>query len=254
MLLAVDVGNTSITLGVLKGKRVVKTFQMETVLKPSLLRIRLKKMLKSVRRKHPDINGVIICSVVPGVVGAVKSAIKRELHLKPAVIGLDIIVPVKNRYRNPKQVGTDRLVCAYAAMRLYSIPAIIVDLGTAITLDIVSRKKEYLGGIIVPGIKLSAETLFQKTALLPQTAIHKPRSLIGKDTKDSILSGLFYGYGAMIRGLIAQISKKISGRPKVIVTGGYTRLMKQYIVDKTHVIDDHLILKGMALLWMDKSS
>ncbi len=100
---------------------------------------------------------------------------------------------------------------------------------------------------------MGKETFFVgKVKVYPQTAIHRPRSLIGKDTKDSILSGLFYGYGAMIRGLIAQISKKISGKPKVIVTGGYTRLMKQYIVDKTHVIDDHLILKGMALLWMDK--
>lgn len=254
MLLVIDIGNTSMTLGILKRGKVVKTCQIATVLKQPILRARFRKAIEKWQREYPAIQGVVICSVVPKVLIIVKAVLRREFHLNPVIIGRDIVVPIKNRYRNPGQVGQDRLVCTYAAMRLYGIPSIVIDLGTAITLDIVSKKNEYLGGIIIPGIRLSAETLFQKTALLPRAEIHKPRSLIGKDTKDSILSGLFYGYGTMIQGLIALITQKIQGRPKVIVTGGYTRLMKKYMTKKGSVVDDHLILKGLYLLWEDDCS
>ena len=122
------------------------------------------------------------------------------------IIGRDIVVPIKNRYKNPKQVGQDRLVGAYGAMKIYGCPLIVVDLGTAITFDVISPKGEYLGGAIVPGIRLSAESLFLKTALLPHIEIQAPRHIIGKTTQESMLSGLFYGYGSLCRGIIDLIS------------------------------------------------
>ena len=140
-------------------------------------------------------------------------------------------MPMENNY-NPKQIGQDRLVGAYAAKVLYGFPAIIIDFGTATTFDVVNGKGEYDGGLIVPGIRLSTETLFQKTALLPRIEnIQAPKNLVGKNTQDSILSGLFYGYGTMSSGLIDLIEKKIKGKAKVIITGGYTSLMKKYILD-----------------------
>ena len=165
-------------------------------------------------------------------------------------MGKDVIVPLINRYRNPRQVGQDRLVGAYAALKFYGAPVIVIDFGTAITFDVVSKRREYLGGIIVPGIRLSAESLFHKTALIPRIDIVKPGPLIGKDTQESVLSGIFYGYGAMSRGLIELIAKKFKGdKPKVIVTGGYTAQMKKYIASQITKIDRYLVFKGLFLLW-----
>ena len=140
------------------------------------------------------------------------------------------------------------MVGAYAALQLYGKPVIIIDLGTAITFDVVSSKREYLGGAIVPGLRLSAEALFLKTALLPQIAIKAPKSVIGRTTQESILSGLFYGYGCLCRGFIELMSQQLHSRPKVIMTGGHTHLMKKFISPKVRIIDEHLVHKGMALL------
>ena len=192
---------------------------------------------------------MVICSVVPSALIIVSSAIQKHFSFNPLVIGEDIKVPIKNNYRNPKQVGQDRLVGAYAVKCLYGFPAIVIDFGTATTFDVVSRQGNYEGGIIVPGLRLSAESLFSKTAMLPRLEKFKaPANLIGKDTEGSILSGLFYGYGAMSRGLIDLLFKQIKGRPQIVVTGGYTALMKKFIHRKIHHVDNDLVFKGIALL------
>ena len=164
------------------------------------------------------------------------------------IIGRDIQVPIKNRYKNPKQVGQDRLVGAYGAMKIYGRPLIVVDLGTAITFDVISPKGEYLGGAIVPGIRLSAESLFLKTALLPHIEIQAPKHIIGKTTQESILSGLFYGYGSLCRGFIDLISQEIKAKPKVVMTGGHTHLMKKFVSPKIRIIDEDLVFKGIYFL------
>jgi type III pantothenate kinase len=249
-LLTVDVGNTTISLGVLSAKNVDALADVETRLPTKKLRKILNKVLNSLKKDFL-FEGVIICSVVPPVLSTVKAVIGQNLKLKPLVVGRDVAVPLINRYRNPKQVGQDRLVGAYAAMKFYGIPAIVIDFGTAITFDVVSGKKEYLGGIIVPGIRLSAESLFHKTALIPRIDIVKPGPLIGRDTQESVLSGIFHGYGAMSRGLIALLAKKIKTKPKVIVTGGYTPQMKKYIAREITAVDRYLVFKGLYLLWKE---
>ena len=250
MLLAIDIGNTTVSLGILKGRRVVQIYTTETTISQTRLRSELKRLLGRIKKKFPQIRDVILCSVVPKALSVIKRAVISQLKIKPKVVGRDIKVPLKNNYRNPRQVGQDRLICAYAAKHLYGLPAIIVDFGTATTFDVIAKHGSYEGGIIVPGIRLSVESLYKKTALLPKiNSIKGPKALIGKDTQESILSGIFFGYGSMCCGLIDRIAKRLKGKPKVIVTGGHTHLMRKFIVKKITTIDNGLVFKGMALLW-----
>jgi type III pantothenate kinase len=249
MLLAIDIGNTAISLGVLKKGRVVKRCLTPTAGTQRQRRLRLPGVFQGIRRQYPSLESVIICSVVPEALKIVEPMVTRELSVRPLVVGRDIEVPIRNNYKNPRQVGQDRLVGAYAVKCLYGCPCLVIDFGTAITFDVVSREGAYEGGIILPGLRLSTEALFQRTALLPRIEeIKIPRALIGKETRESILSGIFNGYGAMCRGLIDLIVAEIGGRPKVIITGGYTHLMKKFIAKKVDHIDNDLVFKGMSLL------
>jgi len=242
MLLAIDIGNTTIGFAVIqKTSQIVSTVIVDTDAKPGKIKAIIQKILKA----HP-IDRAVICSVVPKTTRSLEEILKKKLAV--SVIGRDIIVPIKNRYKNPKQVGQDRLVGAYGAMRIYGQPLIVVDLGTAITFDVISTQGEYLGGAIVPGIRLSAESLFLKTALLPHIDIKAPRHIVGRTTQESILSGLFYGYGSLCRGFIDLISKQIKAKPKVVMTGGHTLLMKKFVSPKIRIIDEDLVFKGIYFL------
>ncbi len=250
-ILAIDIGNTTIGLAVMSRHRAVKIYRLDTQLDGQALRQKLSAILKRIDLRY-SIENVVICSVVPEKLKIIIRLVRDTLKKRPFVIGRDIKVPIKNLYRNPRQVGQDRLVGAYAALKYYGTPVIIIDLGTAITFDVVSRKGEYMGGIIVPGIRLSAESLFNKTALLPKIKIKKPKALIGKDTEGSILSGLFYGYGALSRGLIERISRTLKGKTKVIITGGHTRLIKDFILCKINAVDQDLVFKGIDLVFRNR--
>jgi type III pantothenate kinase len=255
MILAADIGNTSMTFALIQGKKITRVFTIETQMTSTQLRRALVQELTKFRRRKTIIHDVVICSVVPSVVPLVKLVFKKILGKTPLIIGMDFSVPIKNKYENPRQVGQDRLVCAYAVKILYGSPAIVIDSGTAITFDVVSSKGEYEGGMIIPGIRLSAESLFAKTALLPKIeSIQMPKSLIGKNTKESILSGLFNGYGAMSCGLISRISSQFKTGPKVIMTGGYTKLMKPFMGCGSVQIDDDLVFKGIELVYREFSS
>jgi len=254
MLVAVDIGNTNTGIAVIAGKKIMRIESVKTGVRGCYEK-RLAKVLRALsselRAQSSEQIKVIICSVVPKATAIASRCVKKVFKTNAKIVGKDIIVPIKNKYTNPKEVGQDRLVCAYAAVELYGVPAVVVDLGTAITFDVVKKgawHHEYLGGMIVPGIRLSAEALFEKTALLPKIDIHKPKRLIGKTTEESMLSGIFYGYGEMIKGLIDLLSKDLKIKPKIIVTGGYSDLMKHYVLDDACVVDKELIFKGMVLL------
>lgn len=253
MILAIDIGNTTIGLALVKKTKVIAVEHIDTTDNPRLLKPVLLKVVKKLLRKAKP-QTVVICSVVPHATVLVERYIREVFHLNLQVIGRDVLVPMPNKYKNPKQVGQDRLVGAYAAMRLYGKPLIVVDLGTAITFDVVSAKGEYLGGVIVPGLRLSAESLFTKTALLPEIDIKAPKSIIGKTTQESILSGLFYGYGALCQGMIEELSlsfpRKRESRSmiNVVMTGGHTQLMKKFVSPKIRIIDEGLVFKGMSFL------
>lgn len=250
MIVAIDIGNTSVTVGLVKGKRTTETFFIKNASNKNVFLKDLKALLKNIKKKKLFLESAWVCSVVPKLNLVIDREVKLILGLNTFVAGKDVQVPVKNNYDNPKEVGLDRLVGAYAAKCLYGSPAIIIDLGTAITIDVVNKKGAYEGGMIIPGIRLSAESLFLKTALLPSIrSIHRPKKIVGKNTEDSILSGIFFGYGAMCSGLIKTLQEKKSlKQAKVIMTGGYTHMMKKYIGVKIDKIDENLVLTGLSLL------
>ncbi|MBP9853460.1 MAG: type III pantothenate kinase [Candidatus Omnitrophica bacterium] len=249
MILAVDIGNTSISLALLNGRQIKAIDNLNSRLKKNELKTVFRKVLSRISKDKIHLKEAIICSVVPDKTDIVVQLVKKELDIPVHVIGKDWDVPVKNKYYNPKQVGQDRLVVAYAAKMLYGQPAIVIDFGTAITFDVLSSKGHYEGGMIVPGIRLSMESLYSKTALLPRIeTVKSPKNVIGKNTEESILSGIFYGYGEMCNGLIHKLSSQMKQKPKVIITGGYTQVMKRFITVKITKIDRLLVFKGMALL------
>lgn len=240
MLLTIDIGNTNISFGIFKDTKIIKRFNI-------LTKVYNRKILKKNwgKRKLED---AIICSVVPKATKILEKDLKYLLGKQPIIIGRDIKVPIKNLYRQPRQVGQDRLVNAYAGITLYGWPLIVVDFGTAITFDIISRNKEYLGGMILPGLEISLDVLSERTALLPKIKLNKPPEFIGRDTKNSMLSGMFYGFAALTDDLAVRIKNKIGKRAKVIGTGGNIGLIGKYCkrIDK---IDRDLTLKGLNLIY-----
>jgi len=179
--------------------------------------------------------------------------LRKLLGKQPYIIGKGIKAPIKNLYRRPKQVGQDRLVNAYAGIKLYGAPLIAVDFGTAVTFDVVSGNKEYLGGMILPGLTISLDALNQRTALLPKIKLEEPKEFIGRDTKSSMLSGIVYGFAALTDDLVIRIKKKIGKDATVISTGGNIGLIGKYCrqIDK---VDRDLTLKGLNLLYINRWS
>lgn len=200
-LLAVDIGNTNINFGIFKEDRLTGKFKIST------RGYKLKELKRKIGKAKPD--EVIISSVVPAACDILAKDIKALFHKPAHVLGKNIAVPVKNLYRRPKQVGQDRLVDAYAGITLYGAPLIVVDFGTAVTFDVISKKKEYLGGMILPGLGISLEGLFENTALLPKVKLKGPKEFIGRDTEASMLSGVVYGFASLVDGLIGKIKEKI---------------------------------------------
>jgi type III pantothenate kinase len=243
MILAVDIGNTNISFGVFKDNKIKKRFDIPTK----------DYSLKKLRNNLGKVNIVesIICSVVPHTTKILTQDLRGLLHKRAYIIGKDIAVPIKNLYRIPKQVGQDRLVNAYAAVSLYGVPLIVVDFGTAITFDVVSGKKEYLGGMILPGLQIALDALANRTALLPKIKLTKPKEFIGRDTKNSMLSGIVYGSVAVLDNLSRQIKQIIGKNAKVLGTGGNIGLIGKYCkIDK---IDRDLTLKGLNLIYKKKT-
>jgi len=240
MLLAIDIGNTSINFGVFKGKRLVKKFCIPTIKYNSK---RLKVCLAKAR-----IDDAIICSVVPAVSKNLFRDLKKTLSKRPLVLGKDVTLPVKNLYRDPGQVGQDRLVNAFAASSIYGVPLIVVDLGTAVTLDVISKRGEYVGGMILPGLEISLDSLAERTALLPKIKLSKPKELVGRDTKSSINSGIVYGFAALVDDLTQRTKKEVGKQAKVIATGGNIDLIAKYCKN-IHKIDKNLTLKGLSLVY-----
>ncbi|PIP19059.1 MAG: pantothenate kinase [Candidatus Omnitrophica bacterium CG08_land_8_20_14_0_20_41_16] len=241
MLLAIDIGNTNISFGLSRGSRIIRTFNIPTQ------QYTLNKLKAKLGKIVP--NDAIICSVVPKRTGLLSQNLKTLSGRKPYIIGKDIIVPIKNLYRDPKQAGQDRLVNAYTASKLYGTPLIAIDFGTAITFDVISKKGEYLGGMILPGLSMSLEALNQRTALLPRIKLERPNDFIGKDTKNSMLSGIIYGFSSLTDELIMRIRKAVGQTSVAAATGGNINLISKYCrrIDK---IDKNLTLKGLNMLYL----
>ncbi len=245
--MAIDIGNTNITAGMFKGAKLLRKMKMPTNSYSSYIR-KLKALIKDAGLELNRLDEAVVSSVVPLALARMVVELRRMSGtIKITIIGRDIKAPIRNMYRIKSEVGQDRLVNAFAAKVLYGTPAVIVDFGTAITFDIISKRGDYLGGLILPGIDLSLSTLYRNTALLPKVELASTSSIIGKDTVNSMRGGILFGFGAMCDGLVAQYRKILGRSIKVIATGGNARLMKRY-AKTIQITDEDLTLKGLQLI------
>jgi type III pantothenate kinase len=247
MIIAIDIGNSTMGFGFLHEGRVTHVAKIENMIDSELVMAKLDIFMESAAERY-SIKKVIICSVVPESQKFLARKIKKVWGIQPAIVGKDVKIPIENKYRRPRQVGKDRLLCAFAAKELYGVPSVVIDLGTAITFDGISLKGEYLGGAIIPGIRLSTEALFEKTALLPRVRIQEPKRVIGRSTEESIQSGIFHGYGALCDGMVARLGEEMGCDPQVVMTGGHAEIMRKFMRHKVAAVDQELIYKGMARL------
>jgi len=250
MLFAVDIGNTSISAGIFANDLLVSKICMETTKKQDIEHYlkELNSFIIESNLKKDEITGFIISSVVPDVTKLFTKLSKELFNIVPLVVDYKTKTGLKITYAAPSQVGSDRIVNTVAAYNLYGAPAIVVDCGTATTFDMVSKKREYLGGVICPGIGMSINALYRDTALLPKVELSKPKSIIGKNTTQSIQIGIVYGFSSMIDGIVERLKKEFSTPPKVIATGGWSSLISQYSksIQKT---DPDLTLQGLRLIF-----
>lgn len=253
MLLVIDVGNTNIVLGIFKGKKLVYDWRISTDREKTAdeYGLMLMQIMDSQNIKIDNINDIIISSVVPNIMDIFPEICEKYFNIKPIIIGPGVKTGMNILYDNPKEVGADRIVNGVAAFEKYGGPLIAVDLGTAITFDVINQKGDYLGGAICPGVKISADALFQRASKLPKVEILKPEKIIGKNTVNSMQAGLFYGYVGMIDYIIENIIKEINFSVedvKVIATGGYSRLFlnESKYIQKT---DQMLTLDGLRIIY-----
>jgi len=249
MLLAIDIGNSNIVIGIFKGSRLIEKRKIPTRIVHSFSKCNAE--IYNIPHRS-EIKDIIISSVVPTASIQLEKVLKRIFKKSMLILGRDIQAPIKNLYRRPEQVGQDRLVNGVAASTLYNktkkSSIIIIDFGTAVTFDVISKENEYLGGLIFPGIRLSLENLSKRAALLPKIEIKKPNALIGKDTKDSMRSGLLNGYGSLCDGIVKRISSLYRKKPEIIATGGDALLIAKYATS-IKKIDPDLTLKGLRFIY-----
>lgn len=254
MLLAIDVGNTNIVLGVFDGTALVRSWRLQTVRERTLdeLGLLVDGLFAHDGVRHAEISGIVLGSVVPPVTGTMRAMIDRYFGLVPLIVD-----PVGNsgmpiRYENPAEVGADRIVNAIAAFeqfgRAQALPLIVCDFGTATTLDAVSAAGEYLGGAICPGVNISADALFQRAARLPRIDVRKPAQVVGRTTVGAMESGLFYGYVGMVEGLVRRMRDELGGRAVCVATGGLASVIAPETTLIDHV-DIDLTLHGLRMVW-----
>jgi type III pantothenate kinase len=252
MLLAIDVGNTNIVIGVFRGDALVHTWRLTTIRERTSdeLGILITNLCDRHEIRKADISGIVVASVVPPLTATLITMVTEyfgrvPLLFEPAVNGgMPILID------NPTEVGADRVANGIAAFHTYGkgMPLIVVDFGTATTFDAVSAKGEYLGGVICPGPNVSAEALFQRAAKLPRIDVKKPPRVIGTSTVAAMQSGLFWGYVDMVEGLLRRMKAELGGAAVVLATGGLASVVapESKLIDH---VDDDLTLRGLRLVW-----
>ncbi len=250
MLLALDVGNTNITIGAFEASALVGRWRLRTVLNqtPDELGVLIRNLFSLSGLDLAAVGGIIVASVVPPLDAAVGAMAERYFHTAAMFVNHRTDTGLEIGYDNPSEVGADRVVNSVAAFHKYGGPCVVVDLGTAITFDAISREGRYLGGVICPGIGISVEALFAKTARLPLVEFRAPEKLIGTNTVGSMQSGLYYGAIGMIDGILERLFATLGPATCAVATGGEARLIVQgskYLKD----VDEDLTLVGLRLIW-----
>jgi type III pantothenate kinase len=254
MLLAIDVGNTNIVFGVFDGAKLVQSWRLLTLRERTADETGLLMTGLFAHEKMPltKITGIVMGSVVPVLTPIMRSMAQRYFDRDPLIVKPASNAGMPILYKNPEEVGADRIANSIAAYETYGrtqkLPLIIADLGTATTFDAVTAKGEYLGGVICPGPQIAAEALFQRAARLPRVDVRKPSAVIGQTTIGAIESGLFYGYLGMVEAIIKRMTETLGGKATCIATGGLAPL----IVPETELFtasDPDITLHGLRIVW-----
>ena len=250
MLLAVDIGNTNVTLGIFEGENMRATWRMATDINQmgdeyaaSLLTLLAHNGIKT-----SEIKEAAMCSVVPPLVGTFEDLLRRYFKTQAVVVRPGVKTGVRIVYPNPREVGADRIVNCAAAHHLYRGPVIVVDMGTGTTFDIVSKEGEFIGGVIAPGIAIAAQALYTRTAALPRVELVAPEKAIGTTTVTAMQSGIVFGYIGLVEGLLRRVQEELPEKALVVATGGYAGL----IAEGTKMIDEvnpDITLVGLRLIY-----
>ena len=244
-IIAVDIGNTETTVGI-AGKNDWDSYRFTTrdTNTPDELLALFNSTFQINSEVKKDIEGAIICSVVPQATNSFSEAIHKYLSLEPIIVGPGIKTGLKVNIDNPKELGPDRIANSVAGYLITNSDTVVIDLGTATTFDVVSKNKEYLGGSIAPGIKISLDALTSKTASLKSVELDTPNKVIGKNTYEAIQSGLIMGHASMIDSMVEKIILEIDIKPKIILTGGLSKVVQPILNVNVEYIEN-LTLVGL---------
>jgi type III pantothenate kinase len=250
MLLAVDVGNSHTVFGVFKGEDLCADWRIATRRDSTAdeIGVQLRALFTETGFRHDAVEGLIISSVVPDMNGVLAEAGRRYLGQDPLFVGPGMKTGMPIEYENPHEVGADRIVNAVAAVALYGSPVIVLDFGTATTFDVVGPTGAYLGGTIAPGLAVSAEALVERAARLHRVDIKRPTHVIGRNTEESMQSGLYFGYSGLVEGLVSRIRNELGCDARVVATGGLCPGFEDEL-DFVHAVRLDLTLIGLRLLW-----
>lgn len=254
MIMAIDMGNTNIVIGCIDDEKIYFVERLSTNTSKTDLEyaIAFKNVLELYHIDVKQLEGAIISSVVPQLVHVICQAVEKILGRQPYVVGPGLKTGLNILMDNPRQVGSDLIVDAVAAMKEYGAPVIVIDVGTATTISVVDRKKNYIGGMILPGVRVSVDSLSSRTAQLPRIGLEAPKKCIGKNTIDCMKSGVIYGNAACIDGLIDRIEVELGYSATVVATGGLAGVLIPHCRKKI-LVDPGLMLKGLKILY-DKNA
>lgn len=250
MILAIDIGNTNIVVGCIDKEKIYFTERVATVRTKTELEyaIDIKTILDIYHISRSDIDGAIISSVVPQITNAAKLAVHKILHKDAMVLGPGIRTGLNIMLDNPGEMGADRVADAVAALAQYPVPLVIVDMGTATTVSVLDDKKRYIGGMIMPGVRISLDALTSRASQLSGISIEEPKRIIGKNTVDCMKSGILYGNAAAVDGIIDRIEEELGQKVTVIATGGMSKKIIPHCKRKM-ILDGDLLLKGLQIIY-----
>jgi type III pantothenate kinase len=250
MLLAIDIGNTNILIGGIQDDQIMFKARIATdrTRTSDQYGVEIKNMIEALGAKISDISDCIISSVVPPVFNSVRTGVIKIIGKQPMVVGPGLKTGLNIHVDVPSQVGSDRIVIAVAALAEYQAPLILIDMGTATTIEVVEPENRYLGGVIFPGVKVSLDALTNHAAQLPGISLDQPKQVIGKNTVDCMRSGTMYGNAAMIDGLVDRIEEELGHSSTIIATGGLARFITP-LCKREIIVEKDLLLKGLNLLY-----